>query len=253
MTSGFLSPEEAHERPRTTRGRRVGVTVAIAFALTVAAIVLSVAGGARDANLAAAAARMQRALASIDQNGPVLGNPKAPVTVYEFADLQCPFCAGYMQTLFPKLLANDVIPGNVKMVLEPIWLLGSGSRWAAQVTVAAAAQNKMWNYADEFFYNQGPENSGYVTNGFLRQIASDVPGLRVDELLVERSSLLTHARLDGTRRLALSEGVRATPTFIVVRRDGRAATVIGTAKLEDTIDRAVAASGRKSESRASVG
>src|ERR1700740_2989864 len=88
----------AHVRTR----RRVGVPVAIAFSLTVAAIVLSVAAGARHSNVAAAEARMQKALAHVPQRGALLGKPSAPVTVYEFADLQCPYCANYMQTLFPK-------------------------------------------------------------------------------------------------------------------------------------------------------
>jgi protein-disulfide isomerase len=252
MTSGLLPTEEAHARARALRGKRIGVTVAVAFALTVAAIVLSIAGSARNSNLAAAAAQMQRALSPIPQNGFVLGSSKAPVTVFEFADLQCPFCAGYMQTLFPKLLADDVVPGKVKMVLQPVWLLGQGSRSAAQTVAAAAAQNKMWNYADEFFYNQGPENSGYVTDGFLRQLGSQVPGLRVNEMMVERSSLANEARLDAVRDLARFQGVTATPTFIVVPRNGQAATVVGTAKLEDTIDRAVAASARKSAPGTSV-
>ena len=149
--------------------------MAIAFSLTVAAIVLSVAAGARHSNVAAAEARMQKAIARVPQHGPLLGKPSAPVTVYEFADLQCPYCGNYMRTLFPTLFADDVVPGKVKMVLNPVWLLGDGSRWGAQAAVAAGAQNKMWNYADAFYYNQGPENSGYVTTGFLREVGSTYP------------------------------------------------------------------------------
>jgi protein-disulfide isomerase len=226
--------------------------VAIAFALTVGAIVLSVAAGARTSNVAAAEARMQKALARVPQHGTVLGKRSAPVTVYEFADLQCPFCANYMQTLFPKLLADDVVPGKVKMVLSPVWLLGAGSRWGAQAAVAAGAQNKMWNYADAFYYNQGPENSGYVTTGFLREIGSDVPGLNVNRLMVDTYSSATRVRFKAMLAFARSQGVVATPTFLVERADGRSELVIGSSKLEAAINRALASSSRKSTTGSSV-
>ena len=220
--------------------------MAIAFSLTVAAIVLSVAAGARHSNVAAAEARMQKAIARVPQHGPLLGKPSAPVTVYEFADLQCPYCGNYMRTLFPTLLADDVVPGKVKMVLNPVWLLGDGSRWGAQAAVAAGAQNKMWNYADAFYYNQGPENSGYVTTGFLREVGSDVPGLNVNRLMVDTYSSATRLRFKAMLAFAKAQGVVATPTFIVVRADGRSELVVGSAKLEAAIDRALARSGRKS-------
>jgi len=237
---------------RTPRRRRVGVPVAIAFALTVAALVLSIAAGARHSNVAAAEAKMQKALARVPQHGVLLGKPSAPVTVYEFPDLQCPYCANYMQTLFPKLLAEDVAPGKVKMVLSPVALLGDGSRWAALAVVAAGAQNKMWSYADAFYYNQGPENSGYVTTGFLREIGSDVPGLNVNRLMVDTYTPATRKRAKALQAFARSQGVVATPTFLVERADGRSELVVGSGKLEDAIDRALAASGRKSATNQNV-
>jgi protein-disulfide isomerase len=196
---------------------------------------------------------MQRALAPIHQDGEVLGDPRAPVTVYEFADLQCPFCGAYMQTLFPKLLASDVAPGRVKMVLQPIALLGNESRRAAIAASAAAAQNKMWNFADAFFYNQRQENTGYVTDGFVREIGSQVPGLRVSRMMLDLTSEATHDRLRAIRAFAVSQGVVATPTFLVVGRTRQATVVVGTSKLEETIDRALAASKRKSVTLESVG
>src|SRR6185437_14318665 len=159
---------------------------------------------------------------------------------------QCPYCGNYMQTLFPKLLAKDVMPGKVKMVLNPVLLLGDGSRWGALAAVAAGAQNKMWSYADAFYYNQGPENSGYVTTGFLREIGSDVPGLNVNRLMVDTYTSATRRRAKELQAFARSQGVVATPTFLVERADGRSELVVGSGKLESAIDRALAASDRKS-------
>jgi protein-disulfide isomerase len=221
------------------------LSVAIAVAVTAAAIVLSIVGSSPSVDHAAVA-RMQRMLATVPQRGTVLGKPKAPVTVFEFADLQCPYCARYMQTLFPRLLADDVVPGKVNMVLDTVWLLGDGSRWAAHAAAAAAAQNKMWNFADAFYYNQGAEGSGYVTPGFIREIGSAVPGLNVNKMLVDSSSPATVTLLKAMHAFALNQEVVATPTFLVERADGRSELVVGSGKLEAAIDRALAGSGRKS-------
>lgn len=225
--------------------------MAIALALTVAAIVLSVAAGARNSNVAAAAARMQKVLARVPQHGQVLGKRSAPVTVFEFADLQCPYCANYMHTLFLKLVADDVLPGKVKMVLSPVALLGGGSRWGALAAAAAGVQNKMWNFADAFYYNQGPENSGYVTTGFLREIGSEA-GLDVNRLMVDTYSSATLARFKAIVAFAKSQGVVATPTFLVQGAHGHSELVVGSGKLEAAINRALASAGRKSAAGQSV-
>ena len=189
---------------------------------------------------------MQKVLARLPQHGQVLGSPSAPVTVFEFADLQCPFCASYMQTLFPKLLADDVAPGKVKMVLSMVWPLGDASRWAAKVAAAAAAQDKMWNFVDAFYYKQGPENSGYVTPGFVREIGADVPGLNVGRMMFDLSGRATYVLTKAMEAFARAHGVVATPTFLVERADGRSEVVLGAGKLEAVIDSALGGSGRKS-------
>jgi protein-disulfide isomerase len=217
------------------------LSVAIAVVVTAAAIVLSIVGSSSSVDHAAVA-RMQRMLARVPQRGTVLGKPSAPVTVFEFADLQCPYCANYMQTLF----ADDVVPGKINMVLDTVWLLGDGSRWAAHAAAAAAAQNKMWNFADAFYYNQGAEGSGYVTPGFIREIGSAVPGLNVNKMLVDSSSPATVTLLKAMHSFALNQEVVATPTFLVERADGHSELVVGSGKLEAAIDHALAASGRKS-------
>ncbi len=42
--------------------------------------------------------------------------------------------------------------------------------------LAAGKQNKMWNYIETFYHEQGEEDSGYVTEKYLQGIASQVPG-----------------------------------------------------------------------------
>ena len=52
---------------------------------------------------------------SLDDD-PVKGNPDAPITIVEFSDFQCPFCAKFHSTTLPQLEANYIDSGKVKFV-----------------------------------------------------------------------------------------------------------------------------------------
>ena len=46
---------------------------------------------------------------------PFLGSPDAPVTLVEYADLQCPFCAEWARGTFPAIVDEYVRPGQVRI------------------------------------------------------------------------------------------------------------------------------------------
>jgi hypothetical protein len=49
------------------------------------------------------------------------------------------------------------------MQFENLSFIGPGSVAAGRVAAAASQQNKLWNFVDLLYLNQGEENSGYVT------------------------------------------------------------------------------------------
>jgi hypothetical protein len=69
----------------------------------------------------------------------VLGNPNAPVTMIEFADLQCPFCRDYALNALPAIVQEYVRPGKVKLVFGGISFLARlGDRTAGRLRRRAA-------------------------------------------------------------------------------------------------------------------
>ena len=110
-------------------------------------------------------------LAGIPEHNGVLGDPKAKVTVTEFLDLQCPICAEASKQTLPTLINDYVRTGKVKLQARTLHFIGPDSARAARAAAAAQEQGKLWPFVEAFYAAQGAENSGYVTDGFLRDVA----------------------------------------------------------------------------------
>jgi protein-disulfide isomerase len=165
-------------------------------------------------------AEVNRTFAGIPQQGISVGDPDAPVTLVEFVDLQCPFCAQFARNELPQLVRRYVRTGKARIELRVLTFLGEDSLRAGQVAAAAAEQNKGWQFADLFFNNQGPENTGYVTDEFLREVASGVDGLDVDKALADAQGPGAATQLQRAAAAAETLGVNSTPTFYASRRGG---------------------------------
>jgi protein-disulfide isomerase len=156
-------------------------------------------------------------LDGIPQHGLVLGSPKAPVTMVEYADLQCPYCAEFATGTLPTLLDEYVRPGKVKIEFRGLAFVGDDSRKALRVVLAAAEQNRAWNVIDLLFANQGEENKGWVTDDLLRRVGGAIAGLDGAKMLSNADKPLHEEQMREMDREAQTDGVRGTPTFTVAR------------------------------------
>ncbi len=98
---------------------------------------------------------------SIDATGrPIRGNPNAKVTVINFDDLQCPYCARMHQTLFPATL--DRYKDKVRFIYKDYPLIEIHF-WAMHAAVdanclAAQSGDAYWQYVD-YIHSHGQEIS----------------------------------------------------------------------------------------------
>jgi protein-disulfide isomerase len=189
----------------------LAITVTVAVLATALLIFLSQSGnGGGDENL----------YAGIPQNGTTLGEADAPVTLMLYEDFQCPYCGQFSREILPQVIEDHVRSGEVKVRSLPMAFLGEDSVEAARAAVAAGGQDRYWQFHSLLFENQGTENSGYVTDAFLEDIARRVPGLDVDRWNEARTGDSPASELREVQNEAASSGVDSTPTLILRGPDG---------------------------------
>jgi protein-disulfide isomerase len=204
-------------RARLTYGRGPRLVAAFFLAVLVVATVLAIIRPGSGSGSSGSLRTVSSEFAGMTEHGTFLGDPNAPATLVEFADLQCPFCAQFARDALPGLLSEWVRPGRLRFDLRLVSIIGPDSVRAARMAGAAALQNRLWPLAELFFLNQSTENSGYVTSAFLRAIAAATPGLDAGKALGARNSASVTAELTRAEDSARKLGVASTPSFFLLR------------------------------------
>lgn len=181
-------------------------------------------------------------LEGIAQRGTVLGRADAPVTLVEYADVQCPYCAQWSHHALPELIRDYVRPGHVRIEFRGLSFIGPESEVGLRGVLAAGRQQKLWQLLDLLYRNQHHENSGWLTDDALQTVGAAVPGLDTERMLADSPSVT--AQIDSAQRAATSAGVDATPSFQVGPTGGRLNRVevdsLDAAALRPALDAALA-------------
>jgi protein-disulfide isomerase len=86
-------------------------------------------------------------------DAPVRGNPKAPVTVLEFSDFQCPYCGQARPTV---TRVRETYGDRVRWVFRHFPLdFHAQARKAGEAAACAGEQGKFWEMHDRLFASQG--------------------------------------------------------------------------------------------------
>jgi protein-disulfide isomerase len=151
--------------------------------------------------------------AGIPQEGNVLGDPRAPVTLIEFADLRCSHCKHFAEKSLPVIVDRYVRTGKVRVVFHNLPILGQGSVQAARMAEAVGLQGHEFEFVEAFFQDA----SGPVTDDLLLRIAAEVPGVDASAALSRRTADDITASLAEARSAAERFSIRGTPSFLLGR------------------------------------
>ena len=208
---------------RRQRLWQFGAATVFAAIVVVVVIVVSTSGSDSLQHLPADRKAVAQLFEGVPQEGLYLGDPNAPATLVEYADLQCPFCRAFALSALPTLIDDYVKPGKLRMRFEPQTIIGQGlsenqSETAARFALAASLQNRLWQFTDLFYRNQDEENSGYVTDSFLTTLARSTQGLDVAQATQNQSSGAVTKLLDASTSQFSTRGFDATPSFSLEQR-----------------------------------
>lgn len=211
--------------------RRVQLLALLVFAALIVVVAVVLVGGRGSERKATPGDRVRgetetrQLLAGLTQDGLTLGDPKAPVTIVEFIDFQCPFCAAHQLDEQPKVVASVVRSGEAKITVQPLAFLGPDSGVGRNVFLRLAKKDHAWDFLNLAFWNQGPENSGYMTDAWLKKITSPIPGVTAADLARPREKALQPA-IDEADALAtkLMSKEDGTPFFAVGPSDAPPST-----------------------------
>ena len=106
------------------------------------------------------------------------------------------------------------------MQFENLSFIGPDSVAAGRVAAAAARQNRLCNFVDLMYLNQGQENTGYVTPVYLQRLPEAVPGLNVPAALSASQLPSADAALTQANDFASQAGINATPSFLIGKAGG---------------------------------
>jgi protein-disulfide isomerase len=170
-----------------------------------------------------AAPPTQEVKITLEDNDPVLGDKNAKISVIEFSDFQCPFCARAATDTLAGLKNSDAFKnGEVNVVYKqfPLNSIHPQAQKAGEASLCAQDQGKFWEYHDLLFENQR---------------ALDIPSLKsyAGQLSLNQANFDScldsgdkESEVNKETTQATSAGGRGTPYFVVYNTDTEATSPV---------------------------
>jgi protein-disulfide isomerase len=140
----------------------------------------------------------------------VKGDPNAPVTIIEFSDFECPFCARFYSDTLSQIDEQYIKTGKVKLVYRDFPLsFHPQAQKAAEAAECAGEQGKFYDMHDLLF-EQGVQGGVAGFKGYAQQIGLDTGKFNTCLDSGEMASEVRKDFSDGQKA-----GVQGTPGFII--------------------------------------
>jgi protein-disulfide isomerase len=234
------SAQSGERRTRLLQFAAGGVFLVIIIVV----VIIVVAGGSNksggDASNFVEKAEVEKLFAGIPQNGTTLGDPNAPVKIFEYGDLQCPICKEYSEEILPEIFENQVKKGEANITFRNFIIIGPQSTPAGEAALAAGAQGKGWDFIETWYRNQGEENSGYATNSYIEAMAKYVGIPDMAKWKEEWSSEKYKKQVEETTKQASTTfGFNGTPSFAIEGPKSEGIELMGTPGSTEAIEEAI--------------
>lgn len=175
----------------------------------------------QQADVGAATAGALQNLMTLGGRDVVLGDQNAPVTLIEYGDYQCPFCARFFTDSEPQIRAHYIQTGKAKIVFRNLAFLGPESIASAAAAECAKDQNQFWAYHDALYsakindtINGGSENDGYFTAKVFVSLATALK-MNVGSFAQCIATKKYDPTIVSGTSIAENAGVASTPTLYV--------------------------------------
>jgi protein-disulfide isomerase len=149
--------------------------------------------------------------------GYLMGRPDAPVRIIEYADFECPACAGFATITEPDVRKRIIDTGLASLTFYDFPLtMHPNTVPASHAAACADEQGKFWSMHDRIFQSQDEWN-GQATNNpksFFKRYANEV-GLDIGRWESCYDSKRYQQRISANLADGLRRGVNSTPTFII--------------------------------------
>ena len=183
------------------------------FAVLVAVTLAAGLPAAAQAPAAKVDAGKAAGLLALSPQDRILGNPKAPVTIIEYASLTCPHCAHFENEVLPEIEKKWIDTGKAKLVMRDFPL--DGEALAAEVLARCVSPQRYYPLVKTLFASQPEWVPGPDWRAALGRVAK-LAGIGSSEFTAclankQLENEVTDSRLVASQQL----GVDATPTFFI--------------------------------------
>jgi protein-disulfide isomerase len=152
--------------------------------------------------------------------GYIIGSDSAPVEVTEYADYECPVCAGFEQVQFPTVYKQLIASGMIRWRYRdfPLDNIHRNARLAAHAAACANDQGKYWEM-HRLIYDRHDEWAlkNRDMSGKFHELAVDagLNGSAYDDCM---ASAKYAGRIEASAQEGQKLGVPATPSFLIANR-----------------------------------
>ncbi len=155
----------------------------------------------------------------------IIGNPNAPITIIEYSDLQCPYCAEFDKTM-RQVMDTYGKDGKVAWVYRHYWAvrkmsngavfhpLGGKAAEASECVAELGGNEKFWSYTKAIFDGQ---QQGSLSKLSEFAVAEGIDKSKFDSCL---SSGKYTKKIQAQYDEGMSAGVRGTPNTFIITKEG---------------------------------